>query len=432
MPSKLNPLTKVERNAVQRPRWRGALIRLHFNKAIPGDADPAVHSKIGLIVPSTYSLAELPRKVRKVARERVFPDDAVMRALEREDLAVTLTTSLDIPAVPGSTLPLDGMLRVAEVGDLWENVGEEMEVDAHIAMSVAPARGAQPQDRIQIPKAQKKLNCLRIGSIAITEEGDPGVHQSRKGERNLGPAYIWPLLVWFDDDFKKIKFTKVHAFELNELCIGDPNESEKWNQVKFNEIHDGFYTGLFIPLMRERWSMAKFKRVLKQHVAEDWGNLRTGMPFLPTYCYNKYDPAEHGHGLKKWPRKGIDVAVRCVNHYEADGEFKNLSFRRDIRIVIKEEDPMDEIYDFLNGEIDAEETEDGVKIDSKRLFADEHRHEWEWQLWVMPQRDSTNLYRWTEGDLSQFCDGSPLTRPKDRKVFMEAHVVPKKSEEDSS
>ncbi|KAF2168116.1 hypothetical protein M409DRAFT_21563 [Zasmidium cellare ATCC 36951] len=170
--------------------------------------------------------------------------------------------------------------------------------------------------------------------------------------------------------------------------------------------------------------MIKFKSKLKQHVAEDWGNLRTGMPFLPTYCFNKYDSAEHGLGLTKWPHKGIDIALRCVSHCKADGKLKNISFRRDSWLVIHEEDTMDDIRDLLDGENNTRETEDAIKIDSARLFTGEHIDQWELELLGMPQRGSAKLYRFTDGQISQFLDASPLTRPKERKVFMEAHVVP--------
>lgn len=410
---------------MERPQQPKALIRLHFNKAILKKTDPAVQPILGLNVPLRYAVRKIAGKVRKVARNQVLADMAVKAAIEGNKSVLTLATSLHIPSVSQTTLPLDGTPRLAEVGDAFDSVGGKLELDAHIAMSLVPAKGSSPQELIQSATSQSKLKCLRIGNMAIREDGDPGVHERRRGQRELGPEYCWPLLVWFTEDLKTIKFTKVHAFEFNEHCIGDPNESEKWNQVKFGQIWGSFYTGLFIPLGREKWSMAKFKDVLKQHIAEDWGNLRTGMPCLPTYCFNKYDPAEYSLGLTRWPSKGIDVAVRCVNHYEGDGMLKDLSFRRDIRLVIKQEDTMDDIREFLDDEINARETEDGVKIDSARLFEREHRNEWEWEFWVMPQRGPTKLYRLTDGAITQFLDDSEETRRKDRKVFVEAHVMPK-------
>lgn len=425
MPPKASPLGKQERNAVQRPQQRKALIRLHLNKAIPKNTDATVQPILGLHVSLKHAVKKIPCKVREVARSKVLADEAVKAAIKGNKSVLTLTTSINIPSVSWATLPLYGTSRLAEVGDAFETFGQKLELDAHIGMSLVPAKGSSSQELIQSATSSSKLNCLRIGNMAIHEEGDQGVRERRRGQRYLGPEYCWPLLVWFTDDLKTIKFTKIHAFEFNEHCIGDPNESGKWNQVKLGQIWGSFYTGLFIPLGREKWSMAKFKSVLKQHIAEDWRNLRTGMPFLPTYCFNKYDPAEYGLGLTTWPSKGIDVAVRCVNHYETDGKLKNLSFRRDIRLVIKQEDTMDDIREFVDDEINARESEDGVKIDSARLFEREHRDEWEWEFWVMPQRGSTKLYQFRDGDITQFVDGSEETRRKDRKVFMEAHVVPK-------
>lgn len=290
-----------------------------------------------------------------------------------------------------------------------------MEVDAHIKLGLRAAKGGEVAESITNTKA---LNCLRIATMSITEAADPTPREQRTSGRLDGPGYCWPLLVWFDDSLKTIKFTKTHAFEFDDFCIGDINENDKWNQQKYTS--NASYKGLFNFCQREGWGIAKFKKLLRQHLAEVWGNQR--MPFLPTYCFHKFDPAEHGLGLSKWPKKGIDVAVRCVNQYD---KLKNVAFRRDIRLVIMPEDTMDDIREFVDEEINTMETEDGVKINSARIFEDQHRDEREWQFWVMPQTGPKKLYRFDEGKISRFLSEANEIRPRDKKVYMEAHVMPK-------
>lgn len=422
MAPKQNPLAKKERNAVQRPGKPTALIRLYFHKSFSGKHEPAEPPRIGLRVPLGYGAERIPRKVREVVKSRVLSDKAVGEAMESDNVKLALTTSLEIPSMPWATLPLDGTPRLASVGDVFEN-GEKMVADAHVSLSLHSAEAPQPQDLVENITNPSKLKCLRIGYMPVFDPGYQDVGETRKEGRRDGPGYCQPLLVWFDETLRTIKLTKIHAFELGEICIGDINESEKWNQQKFT--HDFFSRGHFTYFRERGYGFQKFKSRLRQHIDENWGNFTTGMPFLPTFCFNKFDPTEHRLGLTTYPKKGIDVAVRCVNHYEADNKLKDLSFRRDIRLVIMKEDTMDDIREFINDEINAKETEDGVKIDSARLFERQHQDRWEWQLWVMPET-LRKLYRFEDGSIARFLNEQKGSRPKEKMVYMEAHVVPKK------
>lgn len=146
----------------------------------------------------------------------------------------------------------------------------------------------------------------------------------------------------------------------------------------------------------------------------------SGIPFLPTYCYNEYSAQDLGMGVAKFPIQGIDVAVTMVNHYEG---VRHVGFPRDIRIVVDGGDEMEDIVELLRELIHRRGRQDGASFDSEQLFRSEHRGRWGMIFWVMPQTGPRKLYRFTEGKLHQFLSSALTVRTRDKRLYLEAHIV---------
>lgn len=146
----------------------------------------------------------------------------------------------------------------------------------------------------------------------------------------------------------------------------------------------------------------------------------SGIPFLPTYCYNEYSAQDLGMGLANFPIQGIDVAVTMVNHYEG---IRHVAFPRDIRIVVDGGDEMEDIVELLRELIHRRGRQDGASFDSEQLFRSEHRGRWGMIFWVMPQTGPRKLYRFTEGKLHQFLSSALTVRTRDKRLYLEAHIV---------
>lgn len=146
----------------------------------------------------------------------------------------------------------------------------------------------------------------------------------------------------------------------------------------------------------------------------------SGIPFLPTYCYNEYSAQDLGMGLADFPIQGIDVAVTMVNHYEG---IRHVAFPRDIRIVVDGGDEMEDIVELLRELIHRRGRQDGASFDSEQLFRSEHRGRWGMIFWVMPQTGPRKLYRFTEGKLHQFLSSALTVRTRDKRLYLEAHIV---------
>lgn len=251
----------------------------------------------------------------------------------------------------------------------------------------------------------------------------------RYGEDKVNePAYFWPLLVTFDRDFKTVKLSRTHAYEMEDFCIGDIKEKEKWNQLRFGS---GFrFDGPFKDVHWESESKAKFVKRLKQHMANGGFSLGSGVPVMPAYSEKKFRPRQHKNlGLTKWPKQDVDIAVRIVDHYSASiASIKEISFPWDIRLAVTRDDSIATIKRDICKKINMRGEEDEQPVTSSQIFGKRHRDRWEMELWVMPQTGPKRLYQWVEGDILEFLNRTDRVRTKDKKLYVEAHIVARRDE----
>lgn len=247
-------------------------------------------------------------------------------------------------------------------------------------------------------------------------------------------AYTQPLLLWLHNNnpfssTTTIQFSRVHAYDFDEFCIGDPDEWTPWNHIPFSNRY--YFLGTLESVQRKGESREELLERVKGLIAEEEhdenGNgecelqqMGSGIPFLPTYCYNEYSAQDLGMGLADFPIQGIDVAVTMVNHYEG---IRHVAFPRDIRIVVDGGDEMEDIVELLRELIDRRGRQDGASFDSEQLFRSEHRGRWGMIFWVMPQTGPRKLYRFTEGKLHQFLSSALTVRTRDKRLYLEAHIV---------
>lgn len=248
-------------------------------------------------------------------------------------------------------------------------------------------------------------------------------------------AYTQPLLLWlhnnnpFSPSTTTIQFSRVHAYDFDEFCIGDPDEWTPWNHIPFSNRY--YFLGTLESVQRRGESREELLERVKGLIAEEEhdekGNgecelqqMGSGIPFLPTYCYNEYSAQDLGMGLANFPTQGIDVAVTMVNHYEG---IRHVAFPRDIRIVVDGGDEMEDIVELLRELIHRRGRQDGASFDSEQLFRSEHRGRWGMIFWVMPQTGPRKLYRFTEGKLHQFLSSALTVRTRDKRLYLEAHIV---------
>lgn len=232
--------------------------------------------------------------------------------------------------------------------------------------------------------------------------------------------YIWALVGWIDPKDGCLRLSRVHAYDYDDFCIGDCEEWTPWHQVRFDFNFDWLLP--YTAVKRKQETKTQLLGRVQQHIADGSEEPGSGLPFLPPHTLNTYEPKLYGMGLQQWPRRGIDVAVRCVNRLQ---DVKNISFPRNLRFDIEESDTVESINEVICSEIRRREDQHGIAIDSGQLFERRHNKKWAMELWVLPQRPGPcKLFQYKEGKLSAFLSPSLRVRKKDKRLYMEAHIVP--------
>lgn len=412
---------------------RVARIRLHLDFAASlkngSFSNVSLPSEITFKAPLHARLHKLTGHFRDALQRELARDGVLLTQLRKANCVLHLTATCLKCNGQREEIYLDDRACVGAVGDLFEDpsaAGLELEADGIITAKMVPKSAWQSDSFIRIREPSIDIRCLRIGNVPLVDDycRDPSPQDVRLGSRQDGPGYSQPLLVRFDKDFKKVSFFRAHAYDFDDFCIGNPEETLAGTQVKFDNAFHFF--GPFQHVLNKQESRTKFIARLRKHIQEGGENLGNGMPFLPKYCYNTYKAAQHCLGVKEWPKQGIDVAIRCVNHYKPDC-LPKIAFPPDNRTYFESGETLQDVVTQIKEEIDFEGLEDDVEVNSALLFKDPHAGQWDIALWVMPQRGPKKLYRYTEGDLTQFLDPSTKTRTKDKRLYMEAHIISKQT-----
>lgn len=399
--------------------------------------DPEVWIPRYKTIDSTQLLSELlPIRLKQYVNYYVEKDAILSTYLAKGTHALVLSCTLRVPGTIGTLeIPLHEDPRVEFLGDLTKERSsqESVIIAADLNLSLqARLKSRRPKiafdDPIQTTSyidnnEVEPLKWCCVGHVQITEED--GVVKCTKRKQRFWEcvAYCKPLLAHYEPTIGSLQLYTLPAYHFVDFTVGDVRDRQVCNMPELA-------AELFTLFGHPRWGLPSDKELLgrvSKYFNEEVGErLPNDLPFLPTLCYNVFRAADFGLGMNVWPKKDIDLAVRCVNHYTPTRDVQFLEFPRDIRLTIKEREGLDDLCIDVSGCIDFSGMKDGVKVNSKIIFSPRHRGKWEMQFWVMPQRQR-KLYRYTQGQLSQFLDDSSDVRRRwDKKLYLEAHIVPKR------
>lgn len=405
---------------------------LNSNSNDPNQWTPAIWIPRFKMMNPSYPLSELlPVRLKKYVHHYCEKDMILSQRLAEGRQTVLVSCTLRVPGKDSElAIPLNEDPRVETIGDLTSVrcPPEEITIAASLTLTLEGRRKNKNASKVlddqistasYIKHGHGPEKWLRVGFVKIL--GDDGKTWGiRRAAREWEcVAYTNPLLGSIDSH-GKVLLSKLHGYDFLDFVIGDLEERKPWKELGHSvELLGPFsHPQLEVDVWTEFSSM--FKKYVEEKEEDD--TLGSGVPFMPTFCYNVFQPGEFGLGLKKWPKHGVELAVRCVIHNVEVRDLRTVSFPRDIRLSIRESDELEDLRGYISKHINVAGMQDGVMVDSDKLFTSRHRPQWTMEFWVMPQ-GHRKLYRFARGKLSQFLDPSDETRREDKRLYCEAHII---------
>ncbi|KAF2207758.1 hypothetical protein CERZMDRAFT_88231 [Cercospora zeae-maydis SCOH1-5] len=421
--SKSPHLRKCASSVPQRPTI--VTIRVAFDNVNLAKCDKVLWKPCSFHLSIAEPLRSLPFLFEALVEQRLRKDVFFNDKLRREQHVVKLSSHIVPPGDDNNEIiSLDKDPRIAVLSDLFSDPrAPELVLTARIKLTVQEINqeGTTPQDeQIQLPTwhdPTDSYRILRIGFVPLQNGDEAELAEKVHDNRRNDVAYMQALMIWIHRESGGYHLRRCHAFEFDDFCIGDPFEDTSWNRRTFS--NRDYFLGRLASVQKNAGSKDNFWQLIKELLSEENedeyedAQMGSGIPFLPTYCYNEFRPAELGIGLLKWPKRGIDVAATFVNKYD---RIKKLTFKRDVRVVVEKGDGFDDVVACLLKEIDCKGWEHGICSNSAQLFGDKHRGKWKVLLWVMPQLEQRKLYRYTSGDLLRFLSPALTVRTTDKRL----------------
>ncbi|KAI6801284.1 hypothetical protein KC363_g3481 [Hortaea werneckii] len=383
----------------------------------------------------SVNISELRQFLVEEVLKRTEQDPLFRQFLSARRRYVSLAASVEIPGCRWGPMSL---ADVAGKFDLASDMLEDPEGTFHrftinvtLQLEKHDSTGSEPL--VRFPHEDPRNVYHRLGKVQIPEQHygndtqGPLITASGKELRKSAEiGYIWALLAWRDGPQGGWQLKRVRAYDFELYCIGDADEASEWNKVPFTTSYD--YTGLYDRVRQNGESFRQLQRRLEKRIEEGWEEPDSGIPFLPKYCFNHFEPSSDS--LVAWPKYKIPVAVRCVNWLTSERSTKDIRFPPDLQLITDEKDTIEDIRKIILQEINRKRTEIGVNVNSAALFKPPLAETWELELWVMPQSPDNpdfqgKLHRYTSGRLLTFLSTSPTQRKKDKRLYMEAHIVSK-------
>ncbi|GAB1736359.1 hypothetical protein NU219Hw_g7021t1 [Hortaea werneckii] len=384
----------------------------------------------------SIDISKLRQFLGEEVLKRTQADHQLRETLSARGYYVSITALVEIPGCRWGPMSL---AEVAEkfglASDLLDDPeGRFQRFTLNITLQLEKRQSTGDRSLVHFPHEEPQHVYHRLGRVQIPEQHygndiqGPLVTASGKELRKSAEiTYIWALLAWREGPQGHWQLKRVRAYDFDLYCIGDADETSKWNSVPFNCAYD--YSISFERVSQDGESFQQLQRRLEDRIKDGWPEPGSGVPFLPKYCFKNYQPSPHS--VAEWPKHGIKVAVRCVNWLAHEGQLTDIRFPPDLQLVIEEQDTIEDIRDIINQEIDCKRTEHGVKINSATLFKPPLAKTWELELWVLPQHPENpdgqgKLHRYASGRLLAFLSTSSGMRKNDKRLYMEAHIVSKR------
>ncbi|KAK5116553.1 hypothetical protein LTR85_009178 [Meristemomyces frigidus] len=411
-------------------------LRLNFQQEEHFAWDACVWDPMQIAVAFDEQVADLHGLLRVEVLHRAISDGTLRKKLSSGTYAISVAVSIRPRSCNWGAMALHEVTRMFDrVSDLLEEPQRPPHfLDATITMVLKRCKKRAAgiiRDAVLIQGGVRQYEYFKLGDVPIPQgPGNealilPWTRKGRRARRQEEIRYVWALLAWRDPKSGHWQLSRVHGYDFDDFCIGDCDEWTTWNKVKFDSQHD--YALPYQTVSRHDETFQQLQVRIEEHIAGNFFEPASGVPFLPTYTCNVYRPESYGLGVQIWPKYDIDVAVRCVNHLDYTTELKGLALPQDIRLEIEKHDTMDDIRAIIVCRLNRNDRQFGVKVNSSILFEGRHAGKWEIDLWAMPQQPGPRkLFRYWESKLTQFLSISPKVRKKDKRLYMEAHIVPRR------
>ena len=219
-----------------------------------------------------------------------------------------------------------------------------------------------------------------------------------------------------------LNLIKVMAWNFGDYCIGDCDSS--WEEHQFSRQDK------YMPQYKGVAFRSQLHRRVQNHLDKANQEPGAGVPFMPYYTHNVYDPARYGLGVAD---QGTDIVVRYVNNFTTAA--KKLGLEVDLELpwhsqfLLAPEETSDSITKLFTRVL--RDSEGKEKGNSHVLFEQPLKDTWSLQLWVLPQpRHIKKLFKFptnragSTDRLGEFLAPDKVEKD-DYRLYMEAHVVPK-------
>ncbi|GAB1732010.1 hypothetical protein NU195Hw_g6259t1 [Hortaea werneckii] len=397
---------------------------------------PANWNASGPILDTSINIRELRQFLVEEALRRVQLDPQLRGILSARGRYVSLTASVEIPGCrwgPLSLADVAGKFDLAS--DLLEDPEDPLQrFTINVTLQLEKGDSTENKPLVRFPHEEPQHVYHRLGKVPIPEQhygndtSGPLVTSSGKKLRESAEiGYVWALLAWREGPQRLWQLKRVRTYDFDSYCIGDADETSEWNTVTFDYSFE-YFTASYNRVNQDGESFRQLQRRLETRIEEGWEEPGSGVPFLPKYCFSKFQPSPDYAAA--WPKHDIPVAVRCVNWLTHERPSKDIRFPPDLQFTIEEKDTIGDIRDIILQEINRKGNKSGVKVNSATLFKLPLANTWDLELWVMPQSPDNpgcqgKLHRYTSGRLNTFLSTSSRQRKHDKRLYMEAHVVSK-------
>ncbi|KAK3699730.1 hypothetical protein LTR37_016335 [Vermiconidia calcicola] len=246
------------------------------------------------------------------------------------------------------------------------------------------------------------------------------------------------LLGYYFKDYTSVHpwlmLIEVQAWDFGDYCIGDPITCDQDHIFSEYDSYLTHYAGVR--------SMEELQKRVQRHILCGKGEPGSGIPFMPFYTHNSYDPAAYGLGVEG---VSVHVVVRFVDKFtvlqKQSGKQPRLVLSWCAQYVFDQEEASYDITRITRLIVEdlrrppsnnaGDHSHDGTRINSHTLLLKEPlKNLWTLQLWAMAQpQHLKKLYKLPVGRpdnmgcLGQFLDPRKV-RLGDHRLYMEAHVVP--------
>ncbi|KAK4541812.1 hypothetical protein LTR36_007344 [Oleoguttula mirabilis] len=306
------------------------------------------------------------------------------------------------------------------------------------------------------------FDCVRLGDVTVPKpnpsstklsaqgDDDDGDTASNRGSgsstHDAGEEYALrrndALVGYFSRGDARtatnLQLLSVPSWDFGAFCIGDKN----YHCTNIDFCKDHRWLPTYVGVRSLKVLCERIDDQLSRRLRLPGSGYSSELPFLPTFTLNTYHPALVFPAINfpPFPNQGIQVAVRFDHHLDlsdvshkrlSNGKHKDIDFSMDEEIHVDAADNAAMIKEALLAALKKTKMSEGDAVTSGVLFEKPLLSKWELQLWVLPQSPKlVKLFRYptgwrgSTGRLHEFLEMETVAEG-DRRLYMEAHVVPK-------